>query len=153
MLGAWSFEKDRKRFGEAEYRKALSLFPYDPFLSYNMAEQYRKVGMCQPALPLYRWTRGLDPHFPLGRAGYAQCLLETGSYDEAKAVAFEAMSVGGELKRARRLVFLADSAKAADARKGASPNVGLAGTASGGKAGTPSKVPEIVQKTARPSAK
>lgn len=131
MLGAWSFEKSRKRFGEAEYRRALTLFPYDPFLSYNTAEQYRKVGMCAQAVPFYRWTRGLDPNFPLGRAGYSQCLLEIGQYDEAKKVAYEAMSVGGELKQARRLVFLADSAKAAEAR------VGLAG----GPKGTPSKVP------------
>ena len=41
MLGAWNFEQKRKREGEAEYRKALALFPYDPFLSYDLAEQYR----------------------------------------------------------------------------------------------------------------
>src|SRR5262249_8968304 len=75
MLGAWHFENKRKREGEAEYRKALSLFPYDPFLSYNMAEQYRQVGLCGPALPLFRWTFGLDPKFPLGRSAFAWCLL------------------------------------------------------------------------------
>jgi hypothetical protein len=129
MLGAWSFEKDRKKLGEAEYRKALALFPYDPFLAYNMAEQYKKVGLCRQAIPFYRWSRNIQADFPLGRAAFAHCLLEIGSYDEARKMAFEAMSAGGELKQARRLVFLADSAKAADTARGRTDKVGLAGTA------------------------
>ena len=73
-----TFEQKRKREGEAEYRKALALFPYDPFLSYDLAEQYRSVGMCEPAIPLYRWSHGLDPKFPLGRGALAWCLLNEG---------------------------------------------------------------------------
>src|SRR4029078_9476274 len=69
MLGAWSFEQKRKRIGEAEYRKAMTLFPYDPFLSYNMAEQYRQVGLCRAAVAFYRRSRGVGPNFPLGRGG------------------------------------------------------------------------------------
>jgi hypothetical protein len=114
MLGAWSFEKQRKRIGELEYKKAMSLFPYDPFLAYNLAEQYRKTNMCRPAIPLYRWSRALDPDFPLGRTAYAICLLEDGRFADAKAAAFEAMRGGGDVKIARRVIFLADSARSAD---------------------------------------
>ncbi len=116
MLGAWSFENARKKFGEAEYRKAMTLFPYDPFLSYNVAEQYKRVGMCAQAVPFYKWSRSVKPDFPLGRAAYSHCLLEIGDYAEAKRMAYEALSVGGEVKQARRLIFLADSARAAQGR-------------------------------------
>ncbi len=116
MLGAWHFENLRKRDGEAEYRRALHLFPYDPYLSYNMAEQYRNVGLCDAAIPLYQWTQSLDPHFPLGHTSFAMCLLEKDRFDEAKAMALDAMTYGGDIKVLRRLVFLADSAKAATHR-------------------------------------
>ena len=115
MRGAWSFERKRRREGEEEFRKALSLFPYDPWLAFNLAEQYRKAGLCDPAIPLYRWARGVDPNFPMGRTQLAVCLLEEGQYDEAKKSATEAIRAGGDLKMLRRIIFTADSAKAADA--------------------------------------
>ncbi|MEP6494120.1 MAG: tetratricopeptide repeat protein [bacterium] len=139
MLGAWEFEHLRKREGEAEYRKALNLFPYDPYLSYHMAEQYRNAGLCGPAIPLYRWTHGLDPDFPVGHSALAYCLLNEGQYDEAKVMAMDAIRSGGDVKVLHRVMFLADSAKAAGApRKAATPF-----SASGGA----SKLPDSVQKT------
>ena len=122
MLGAWAFQQDRKREGEAEYRRALALFPYDPFLAYDMAEQYRAVGMCKPAVPLYRWSQGLDPAFPLGRGALAWCLLTLGEYKDAKEVALESLRRGGDAKAMRRLIAVADSiprAQSADTGKGA----------------------------------
>jgi hypothetical protein len=113
MLGAWHFENLRRKDGEVEYRKALHLFPYDPFLSYNMAEQYRHFGLCAAALPLYRWTQGLDPRFPLGHTAFAMCLLDQGDFDGAKSKAFEAMTFGGDIKVLRRIVFVVDSVKRA----------------------------------------
>jgi hypothetical protein len=115
MLGAWEFSKKDKREGEAEYRKALSLFPYDPFLSYNLAEQYRMVGLCAPALPLYKWTHELDPKFPLGHGAYAWCLLNESQYDDAKLQAYAAIRNGANIPAMRRIIFIADSAKAVDA--------------------------------------
>ena len=109
MLGAWHFENGRKREGEASYRRALNLFPYDPFLSYNMAEQYRLAGLCGPAIPLYRWTFGLNAQFPLGRAMFASCLLDQGFYDEARARAFDAIRNGADLKRMRWVILVTDS--------------------------------------------
>jgi hypothetical protein len=138
MLGAWAFENKRKREGETEYRKALSLFPYDPFLSYNMAEQYRLVGLCGPAIPLYRWTHGLDAHFPLGHGAFAWCLLNEGFYAEARDRALDAIRVGGDLRGMRRVIFIADSAFAADTRKAAE--------AKRTHAGASGNLPETMQK-------
>ncbi len=143
MLGAWLFDNRRKREGEAEYRKALNLFPYDPFLSYNMAEQYRVMGLCHPALPLYRWTHGLDPNFPLGHGAFAFCLLNEGDFAEARARALDAIRVGGDLKSMRAIIWVADSAMAADRRK--------ALTADRTNDSAHGKVPEIVQKAAVPT--
>ena len=114
MYGAWSFEKNRMRLGEAEYKKALALFPYDPFLAFNLAEQYRAVGLCKPAIPLYRWSRGLDPNFPMGRIALADCLLNTDDFAAARAAAFEAIAAGGSLKILRKVIASADSALAAN---------------------------------------
>lgn len=144
MLGAWDFEKQRKRLGELEYHKALNLFPYDPAVSYNMAEQYRRVGMCDAAAPLYEWTFDVNPEFPFGRAAAGYCLLELGKYDSAKVMAFRAISVGGDLRQARRIVFLADSAKAADTISQAGRLITLQ-AASAGRV-RPSKLPLAVQK-------
>jgi len=114
MLGAWDFEENRRREGEAEYHKALSLFPYDAYLSFSLAEQYRRWGLCGPALPLYRWTRSLDPSFPLGHGVFAWCLLNEGQYDEARQQALEAIRAGGDLQGMRRIIFLADSSRIED---------------------------------------
>lgn len=140
MLGAWDFDAKQKRIGEEEYHRAMTLFPYDPFLAFAAGEEYRRVGMCTPAIQMYEWMREIDHQFPMGRAAYASCLLEKGRYDDAKKIALEAIGVGGELKQARRIIFLADSAKAADTGKRTAATVGQAGTSG--------KVPGTVQKTA-----
>jgi len=140
MLGAWSFEHQRKREGEAEYHKALSLFPYDPFLSYNMAEQYRVTGLCGPAIPLYRWTMGLDPAFPLGHGAFAWCLLNDGDYVEARDRALDAIRVGADVKLMRRVISLADSAVKAD--RAAALSADRTNAVARGK------LPEFVQKAA-----
>ena len=112
MLGAWHFENGRLREGEAEYRRALKLFPYDPFLSYSLAEQYRRVGMCRPAMPLYRWTFGLDINFKYGRSGFAWCLLNEDLYDDAREQAFKALAGGADVRNMQRVIFVTDSMKA-----------------------------------------
>jgi tetratricopeptide (TPR) repeat protein len=66
MLGAWLFETHRKIEAEREFRRALALFPYDPFMSYNLALQYQISNMCGPAVPLYRWAFEVAPSFREG---------------------------------------------------------------------------------------
>jgi len=127
MLGAWSFEKNRMRIGEAEYKKALALFPYDPSVSFNLAERYRSVGLCRPAVPLYRWTRGLDPNYPFGRTALAACLLADSDYAAVKPAALDAIRAGGPVATLRGMIATADSAIAARKSQPGVP-VTLAGT-------------------------
>jgi hypothetical protein len=115
MLGAWYFGSLKLRIGEVELKKALSLFPYDPYMTFSLAEQYAGVGMCKPAVPLYRWARGLTPGLPR-TVNYPSCLLELGEYDAARAEALEVIRTGGDISMPRRVIFLADSAKAAGKR-------------------------------------
>jgi hypothetical protein len=144
MLGAWDFENKRKRLGELQYRRALALFPYDAYLSYNMAEQYRLAGFCAPALPLYKWTLTLDPEFPFGHSAYTWCLLDQGQYDEAKVQAFETIRRGGSVPLMHRILFSADSALAAQRRAGQGGSVAAARNGS--------RVPDSVQNTAQHGA-
>ncbi|MEO6878800.1 MAG: tetratricopeptide repeat protein, partial [Gemmatimonadaceae bacterium] len=147
MLGAWDFEMKRKRLGELEYRKALALFPYDAFLAYNLADQYRQAGMCGPALPLYEWSQSLDPNFPLGHSGYAWCLLNEDRFDDAKAQAYAAIRAGASLKSVRRLLFIADSAKAAQ-KPGSKMDATTRRPRAGNVVQRASNLPDSVQKTA-----
>lgn len=140
MYAAWLFTTKRKRLGEAEAQRALTLFPLDASLSYALAEQYRGDGLCNPAARLYRLTFAIQPDFPMGHMEYSWCLLNLGRYAEAKRQALIAVHNGGELPRLRGMIHTADSAMIADTRKASGRSVALAGT--------PSKVPESVQKTA-----
>src|SRR6185503_11620075 len=86
MLGAWLFERRRLLEGEHHYRQALRLFPYDPYMSFNLGQQYQLVGMCDPALTMYRWTYETQPDFEVGRSrySYAKCLLRKKEFAEAR---------------------------------------------------------------------
>jgi protein O-mannosyl-transferase len=142
MLGAWDFENKRLRDGEAELRRALNLFPYDPFLSFYMAEQYRTMGMCGPALPMYRWSFGLNAEFRRGRDAYAWCLLQEGLFGEARLSALNAMRFPVDRALMRFVVATADSVLAARAKQSDNQSPPLATRA-------PSKVPDSVQKAGR----
>jgi protein O-mannosyl-transferase len=115
MLGAHYFETKRGTEGEREYRRALELFPYDPYIAFNLAEQYRGKGLCKPALGLYEWALRVEPEFNVGHTEYAWCLLNEEKYDEAKARALIALGRHGNVRRLHAIIFTADSAKAADA--------------------------------------
>jgi hypothetical protein len=138
MLGAWAFEHQRPREGERELRRALSLFPYDPYVAYNLAENYRQSDRCSAAVPMYRWIMAMDKNFPLGHTGLSICLLETGSYAEAKESAADALKWGGDTVALRRVIALADSVVSARAK--------TAKVSPASSAGGPSKVPDSVQK-------
>jgi len=119
MLGAWSFERGRKLEGEQHYRRAIHLFPYDPFMSYNLAQQYQFAGIIRGAIPMYQWTFEIAPSFRegQGRANLALCLIDEGKYAEAREQAFIGMRLGGApLKRLRSIVQMADSALAHSAK-------------------------------------
>jgi hypothetical protein len=109
VLGAWYFENHDIAHGEEQYRESLRLFPFDPAVSYNIAEQYRFFDLCEPALPFYKWTRELEPNFPYGRYSYALCLQKTGHFADAKRMALISMAAGADYRSAHALVVAADS--------------------------------------------
>jgi hypothetical protein len=150
MLGSWLLLHRQIREGEAEYKVALKLFPYDPYMTFNLAERYREFGLCEPAIPQYQWTLDLDPSFPMGRTQLANCLLEVGRYDSAKVVALAALRAGGPVRVTHRFMQYADSAKAA--AHSAAKNFDTTGV----KAVAPTrttggKLPETVQKATEKS--
>jgi hypothetical protein len=147
MYGSWLFQHRHIIAGEAQYKIALKLFPYDPYMTFNLAERYREFGMCQHAIPQYRWTLGLDPSFPLGRTQLADCLLQVHDYDGAKVAALDALKAGGPSRITHYIIKLADSSKAA-AHSAAKKNdttsvVAVARTHTPG-----GKLPETLQKAA-----
>lgn len=111
MLGVLLFEQLRKTEGEGHYRTALKLFPYDPLMSFALAEQYRKAGMCEPAITLYRWLYTIEPNSDRGHLGFASCLLATLRLDEAKAEALRSIRGGGRVATARGIIRAADMAR------------------------------------------
>lgn len=111
MLGLHLFENQRKSEGEVYYRRALQLFPYDPLMAFGLAEQYRKAGMCEPAITLYRWLFTLEPRSSRGHGGLASCLLVTLRLDEARQEALASIRAGGDLREARAIIATAIEAR------------------------------------------
>lgn len=122
MLGAWYMENNRMRDGEAEYRRGMQLFQFDPFMAFSFAENYRRFGICKPAIDLYRWAITIDTTMVMGRPQIANCLLLENKLDSAKAAAVDAVRHGGPVKDMHNILVWADSAKMrlnAEAKAGA----------------------------------
>jgi protein O-mannosyl-transferase len=115
MLGAWYMENKRMRDGEAEYRRGMQLFQFDPFMAFSFAEDYRKWGICKPAIQLYRWAISIDSNTVMGRPQIADCLLLENKFDSAKVAAVTAVRHGASVEDMHRILVWADSAKAYDA--------------------------------------
>jgi protein O-mannosyl-transferase len=148
MYGSLLFQQRHIVAGEVQYKMALKLFPYDPYMTFNLAERYREFGRCQHAIPQYQWTLALDPDFPLGRTQLADCLLQVHQFDSAKVAALNALKAGGPVRITHYIIRFADSSKAA-ARSAAKKNDtgGVAAVATTQAPG--GKLPETLQKTAR----
>lgn len=102
----------RLREGEAELRHAIRLFPYDAGATVDVAEAYRRAGLCEPALPLYEWSFAIDSTLRDGRLGYVYCLSVAGRWKDTRQQAFAGMRYGfpWEGKWLRNAVWVADSA-------------------------------------------
>jgi hypothetical protein len=111
MLGVHLFESGDKANGERHYREALGLFPYDPLMALALAEQYRRAGLCKPAIPLYRAMYSLVPDASSGHLGFATCLLETFELEEAKQEALLGIRTGSSVKSARAIILAAKQAR------------------------------------------
>lgn len=142
VLGSWYLDQKKKRLAEAEYRKGLKLFPYDPYLAFGLAEEYRTSGICGAALPLYHWAREVDPEFPIGRTQYALCLFDAGAYDSAKYYALEAVRAGGLLPALHELIHDIDSARVASRKIDQGGKLSMVALAA-----SRGKLPDTVQKS------
>lgn len=104
--------KKRLREAEAELRHAIKIFPYDAGATVDVAEGYRRAGMCEPAIPLYEWSFAIDSTLRDGRLGYVYCLSVAGRWNDTRLQALAGMRYGfpWEGKYLRNAVFVADSA-------------------------------------------
>jgi hypothetical protein len=111
--------KKRLREAEAELRHAIKLFPYDAGATVDVAEAYRRSGMCKPAIPLYEWSFAIDSTLRDGRLGYVYCLSVMERWQDTRQQAFAGMRYGfpWEGKYLRNAVFVADSALGRPLRK------------------------------------
>jgi tetratricopeptide (TPR) repeat protein len=110
ILGSYLFQQKRKNEGEQHLRRALQLFPYDPVVMMTLAEQYRGIKLCAPAIELYRIAQEIAPSMR-GHLGLAVCLLETLELDEAKRVALNAIRWSGNVREARSIIAAADAGR------------------------------------------
>jgi hypothetical protein len=111
--GMWLFEKGRLRDGERHMRMAIAMFPYDARTNVDLADQYRRSGLCAPARQLYHRALELGAYLRRARFGLALCLLHDGMFAEARVEARRGAAAGGaEAEQFRRLLAVADSAAA-----------------------------------------
>ena len=108
MLGQLYFERGDRARGERHLRRALELFPHDPVVAYNLAEEYRKAGWCKPAIPLYRSAFDIAPAMRKSQYGLAACQLEELDMDGARSTALNTIKWGGDLKTGREIVAAAN---------------------------------------------
>ena len=111
--------KKRLREAEAELRYAIRLFPYDAGATVDVAEAYRRSGLCEPAVPLYEWSFAIDSTLRDGRLGYVYCLSVMERWQDTRQQALVGMRFGfpWEGKYLRNAVFVADSALGRPLRK------------------------------------
>jgi hypothetical protein len=111
--------KQRLREAEQELRLAIRLFPYDAGATVEVAEAYRRSGLCRPAIPLYEWSFAIDSTLRDGRLGYVYCLSEMERWNDTRTQAFAGMRYGfaWEGKYLRNAVYVADSALGRPLRK------------------------------------
>ena len=107
MLGQMYFERGDKAAGERHLRRAVELFPHDPVVLYVLAEEYRKVGWCPPAIPLYRSAFAIAPNMRMSQYGLAVCQLEVLQMDSARATALSAIRWGADLRTGRQILAAA----------------------------------------------
>jgi hypothetical protein len=114
MHGMWQFANGRRAEGERHVRTAIALFPYDAGPYADLADQYREVGLCEPARELYRRAIALGVWGERARLGLVACLLRDAYFAEASDEARRGVERGGrDAKQFRRLLAIADSAAAA----------------------------------------
>ncbi|MDX2207649.1 MAG: glycosyltransferase family 39 protein [Gemmatimonadales bacterium] len=112
------FSIKEQELGERLYRRALELHPQLEVAGWELADQYRLAGMCEPAVPLYRRALERIPEQAAPRGSLIACLAWLGRYDEARIEAVVGLGIGirRELFARWRLEVLAAQERQAPAQ-------------------------------------
>jgi hypothetical protein len=109
MLGAWLMATKNYASGEREYLKAMQLFPYDPFVPYNLGQEYFHAGLYEQAYRMYERAERIMPNFQDAQAQMALARAMQGRYTEARQLATRAMRNGIGDSATLRAVLTASS--------------------------------------------
>lgn len=113
IFGAWLFASGYPAEGEQQLWEAIRLYPYDPIPPFLLAEEYRKKGACDRAVPLYKWSLSTtDSAFTSVSWPYAKCLLQLGKLDEAHKQAMAGVERGVLFRQYRIVLHRVDSVRA-----------------------------------------
>jgi len=108
MLGAWMMSKKKAALGEREYLMAMGLFPDDPFVPYNLGQEYFHAGYYELAYLMYGRAERIMPGFQDVRSRLALTRAVQGRYTEAGSLAKRAIQDGaGDLKMLRSILTAA----------------------------------------------
>lgn len=108
MLGAWMMAKQEYAIGEREYLAAMGLFPSDPFVAYNLGQEYFRAGLYDHAYAMYARAEQIMPAFQDVEAQLALTRAMQGRYTDAAALATRAIRNGvGDLKVLRAILTVA----------------------------------------------
>ena len=113
-------QQGRRAEAEAEYRRAIDLYPPAVRVYQALGDLYRRAGLCDPAIDTY--TAGLaqssSPDFDNVRRSLIACLAYEGRYREAAAQARIGIAGGRDPVNFRRFLAAARRARAAGAPAG-----------------------------------
>jgi hypothetical protein len=107
MLAGWRFNEKRIPEGEQELLIALRLFPREPYMIYNMAEEYRKAGLHEQAVAMYKRSLAILPIYKDALSRMAMSLANLGRFEEAEQTAMLAVRHGTKEIRPMREIILA----------------------------------------------
>lgn len=92
MRGIWKFERGQMVEGEREMRAAMSLYQDDPYVYFELGQQYLNAHEYGAAATLFRRSLQCDSTFTIGRGRLAVALAELNQWPEAQRQALIALS-------------------------------------------------------------
>jgi hypothetical protein len=92
MRGIWEFEQKQMVEGEREMRAAMSLYQEDPYVYFELGQQYLNAHEYGAAATLFRRSLQCDSTFTIGRGRLAVALAELNQWPEAQRQALIALS-------------------------------------------------------------
>lgn len=117
-FGQLLFEGGYEARSIQHYHTAMALYPPGYWVHNDLADKYRRRGLCVPALELYAESLKLGPHQTSIRASRIACLLHLGRYLQARLEAEEAIAFGKDVEDFLAYRAMADSAARVNAPVG-----------------------------------